>query len=62
MKGGLLVKDDYVLVPPEEAKFLNDLREISKRGQSADGVKYIARRKEWVYFVNDKHKRTVKVG
>lgn len=52
--------DGYVLVPPEDAQLLTELKEVSVKGHSADGVRYVERDKEWVFFENSKKRRSIK--
>ena len=57
------MEDDYVRVPREDAEFLNELREMSRRGHSADSLRYVERDKAWVYLEDaGKKKRTKRVG
>ena len=53
------MKDNYVLVPPEDAELLNEIKVASEKGHSTE-VKYIKRSQEWVFFENNKRKRTIK--
>ena len=60
-KGGRWVDDDLVLVPKEDAKLLMELHRISEKGNSVDGLKYNKQSREWVYYEEVKHRKTVKV-
>ncbi len=53
--------DDLVLVPKEDAKLLMELHRISEKGNSVDGLKYNKQSREWVYYEEVKHRKTVKV-
>lgn len=55
--------DDLVLVQRKDAEFLDELREMSKRGHSADGLRFVERDKEWVYLEDSgKKRKRKKVG
>ena len=54
--------EEYVKVHPEEARFLEELKEVSKKGHRADAVRYVERDKQWTYVENSGHKRIFKVG
>lgn len=51
------VMDDMVMVPRKDAEFLDELRAMSKRGHSADALRYVERDKEWVYLEDSGKKR-----
>ena len=53
--------DDLVLVPKEDAKLLMELHRISEKGNCVDGLKYNKQSREWVYYEEVKHRKTVKV-
>ena len=60
-KGGRWMDDDLVLVPKEDAKLLMELHRISEKGNCVDGLKYNKQSREWVYYEEVKHRKTVKV-
>ena len=60
-EGGRWMDDDLVLVPKEDAKLLMELHRISEKGNSVDGLKYNKQSREWVYYEEVKHRKTVKV-
>ena len=53
--------DDLVLVPKEDAKLLMELHRISEKGNCVDCLKYNKQSREWVYYEEVKHRKTVKV-
>lgn len=58
-KGGRWMDDDLVLVPKEDAKLLMELHRISEKRNCVDGLKYNKQSREWVYYEEVKHRKTV---
>ena len=52
------MKEEYVRVPPRDARMIDRLKAMSKKGHSAD-VKYIERDKQWVFYEHDMKKQTI---